>query len=1377
MPDESLPGPTPTGYQRTQGGGFRWQPPAPEHLAKLLPQYEIEALIGRGGMGAVYRGKQRALDRPVAIKILPPEVDDEDTSYSERFKNEAKIMARLEHPAIVPVYDFGETSEGQLYFVMSFINGTDIHQMVQSQGRLPPEHALAITAHVCDALAYAHKHGVIHRDIKPSNVLINMDGEVKVADFGLAKVDDPSQSSGLTKTGLAMGTPDYVAPEALTLGMTVDGRADLYAVGVMLYQMLTGNVPRGMFTMPSVMIRDIDPRFDQIVAKAMKYDREERYSTAGEIRRDLDTILTMPLVQSGGASSAAIPKAAVAQKPGAKGPQKPMGKSANVPVRSSAAPEAPGKAGASSSTSQPTSKTLAWVVPTLISAVVIIGGAVMMRGTRATAPADGGEAGKPPASTSSSAIGSAPVKLREAPKSAAPAAPISNAKSSISDSSAQQFLPGKWVKVFTKLEDLPEEMRKADSGLKFEDGWIVPSGKALSVRADQSGVGLKAFAEVTNGGIRLRVRNTGNKSTQIKARYSSKRLEDIMAAIMDTGHLRVMREHRVSADSKLLTSHLPNPPINDGDSYMLELGVVGSVVYSRLNSELIAPVSTDLLDPGSFAIYGRGAVRDIEVINLDGIPEAEALKILGVAEKGNDLRQPPAVASTSPALPVSTTPTLPISKSSPLPVSASSAAFPPGQWLKVFTKFEDLPLNLRKPDSGVKWDNGTLSVSKVSTYVGLSPPMGALNNCALRAVISGEFSIRLHDCDNASYYNFLSHSIELWNRETGNKAGSTRKLQTFSTPTSKQPHRWEFAVFENHLVTRCDDKILAVATNGEVPAGKITLANLEGTIHDIEVINLDGIPATEAFHIIGIDGKGNDTRAAELALDKKMTEQAKVVDGMAAIPELKTLHEQFVKLQAERVNAPFDADVAKLNTSYLGGLDRKIADAKQKGDLDGVLVLEAEKKLIGALARPSKSGSDSVSGRGLEALATSCPLPAEDTDSTPATLKGLRQIYRDAFAKLAATRAANLKALTGPLFTRLKQIESTLTQQNRIDHATIVRQYVDAISGSGADRAAGHASAPPQTKTPAAPGQGNVAVTHSQREVLDWLLSLGATVVVKDGTGERALTSGDKIRPGRVVILRIETPDANLKWNITDDDLSWFAGLDDLTKLDFPICDKITGAGLHLIGPLPALDQLDMNFPQFNPANFANMPDFPKLRALVSLPAPQFSAADFAKVPPLKELRTINAGSNITEENLPAICARTKLTSLSMPNNQLSDDGLVVVAQAKNLEVLGISGTEKTLITGSGLTHLAALPKLRDLTVGNHPAFQAKNAALLSNLKALTSLRVAGGDLNDKDEWVKHLSGLKGKLTTLSLSAGACFTPQQVAALKKALPKVDVKVN
>ncbi|MGV3659346.1 MAG: protein kinase domain-containing protein [Prosthecobacter sp.] len=271
-----------------------WQPPSLEEMQAMLPQYHFEKLLGRGGMGAVYKAVQASLDRAVAIKVLPGDLvrdGNDDAQFAERFKNEARTMAKMSHPSIVNVFDFGETQSGLLYFVMEFIDGTDVAQMIASQGKLPEAYALSITAHVCDALAYAHARGVIHRDIKPANILINMEGAVKVADFGLAKQNDAGQA--LTKTNMAMGTPDFVAPEALVSGVPLDGRVDLYAIGVMLYQMLTGDIPRGMWTMPGVRV-GTDPRFDAIIAKAMQTDREARYQSAGDLRRDLDTIMTLP---------------------------------------------------------------------------------------------------------------------------------------------------------------------------------------------------------------------------------------------------------------------------------------------------------------------------------------------------------------------------------------------------------------------------------------------------------------------------------------------------------------------------------------------------------------------------------------------------------------------------------------------------------------------------------------------------------------------------------------------------------------------------------------------------------------------------------------------------------------------------------------------------------------------------------------------------------------------------------------------------------------------------------------------------------------------------------------------------------------------------
>jgi len=295
-----------------------WQPPAPETLQGMLPGYEVREFLARGGMGAVYRGEQTSLGRQVAIKILPPQLRDADPHYAERFKQEARAMAQLNHPGIVSVYDFGEMPDGTLYFIMEFIDGTDVGQMVAKQSRLGSAHAMAITAHVCDALQYAHEHGVVHRDIKPANIMVGYDGRVKVADFGLAK-SVHQQNTSLTVSGHVMGTPHFVAPEALTLGMSIDHRADIYAVGVMLYQMLTGKLPQGLFEMPSMQVPGLDPRYDAIVAGAMREDREQRYQNIIEMRRALDAILTQPVLKSEVAQqtvpAATIPKSAQRPRP------------------------------------------------------------------------------------------------------------------------------------------------------------------------------------------------------------------------------------------------------------------------------------------------------------------------------------------------------------------------------------------------------------------------------------------------------------------------------------------------------------------------------------------------------------------------------------------------------------------------------------------------------------------------------------------------------------------------------------------------------------------------------------------------------------------------------------------------------------------------------------------------------------------------------------------------------------------------------------------------------------------------------------------------------------------------------------------------------
>lgn len=392
--------------------GKPWQPPAPEDLAPELPQYEILGLLGRGGMGAVYKARQKSLNREVAIKILPPMAEEDGTMhYAERFIAEAQAMARLEHQNIVAVYDAGQTPGGLLYFVMQYVQGTDVSQMIRSAGRLPPEHAYAITAHVCEALAYAHKNGIIHRDIKPANIMVDMEGRVKVADFGLAKAVDAQ--TGFTQSNMAVGTPDFVAPEALIPGMPVDGRADLYAVGVMLYQMLTGNIPRGAWQPASVMAPGTDPRFDQIIVKAMAYDREQRHHSATELRQHLDSIL-MPAVAAPDLqqySSAQMPKQAAPQ----------ASRSGVATARPAAAAPKPDGRAKATPVLPPKSRT-----PLFIgigaAAAIGIGAFVMFSGGRAVSPkpppgvvGDSAPTAKPQTLAGSA---TAPVKPNEPPKAA-----------------------------------------------------------------------------------------------------------------------------------------------------------------------------------------------------------------------------------------------------------------------------------------------------------------------------------------------------------------------------------------------------------------------------------------------------------------------------------------------------------------------------------------------------------------------------------------------------------------------------------------------------------------------------------------------------------------------------------------------------------------------------------------------------------------------------------------------------------------------------------------------------------------------------------------------------------------------------------------------
>jgi len=271
----------------TAAGSESFQPPAVADLADKFSQFEILELIGQGGMGAVYKARQKGLDRVVALKILRPDLA-RDGSFAERFSREAKALAQLNHPHIVTVHDVGQ-QDGLYFLVMEYVEGLTLRQLIRC-GELPPAEALALVPQVCDALQYAHDEGVVHRDIKPENVLVDRRGRVKIADFGLAKLlrRAPAEVT-LTQMQQVMGTLHYMAPEQMERPLEVDHRADIYSLGVVLYEMLTGKLPLGRFPLPSESAR-VDVRLDEVVLRALEREPSRRYQHASDVKSQVESI-------------------------------------------------------------------------------------------------------------------------------------------------------------------------------------------------------------------------------------------------------------------------------------------------------------------------------------------------------------------------------------------------------------------------------------------------------------------------------------------------------------------------------------------------------------------------------------------------------------------------------------------------------------------------------------------------------------------------------------------------------------------------------------------------------------------------------------------------------------------------------------------------------------------------------------------------------------------------------------------------------------------------------------------------------------------------------------------------------------------------------
>ncbi len=368
-----------------------------------LGKYEIKSTLGRGAMGTVYEGWDPIISRRVAIKTvrLPDTDDSEEREMLGRFQQEAQAAGRLQHPNIVGVFDYAETDE-LAYIVMEFVSGRTLKQIIDGTERPDTAEAGRLMDGLLTGLAYSHGNGVIHRDIKPANVMVTPAGQVKIADFGIARIE----SSTMTQAGMIMGTPAYMSPEQFQ-GVKIDARTDLYSAGVVLFQLLTGKRPfeGNMATImhavlnnpaprPSEMDASVPPRLDAVVARAMARDADDRYPTATAFNQALQAALNAPggaadepaAGLSNGLDDLLGDEATVIH---AKRPAKPATPPAAAPAKVTAAPPEPAK------------KSAMPLVLAGVAAVVLMGaaGAYFTFGGSAAAPSGAGIAGRNPLPT------------------------------------------------------------------------------------------------------------------------------------------------------------------------------------------------------------------------------------------------------------------------------------------------------------------------------------------------------------------------------------------------------------------------------------------------------------------------------------------------------------------------------------------------------------------------------------------------------------------------------------------------------------------------------------------------------------------------------------------------------------------------------------------------------------------------------------------------------------------------------------------------------------------------------------------------------------------------------------------------------------------
>jgi hypothetical protein len=1318
-------------------------------------RYEVESFLGQGGMGAVYKGLQMPLRRPVAIKILAKRGAgaDDDFGFEERFKREAYAMAALTHPHIVQVYDCGDAGENFLFISMELVEGGDLSDAIKS-GAITPELALTLIQQICDGLQAAHERGLVHRDIKPANIFLTGGGRAKVADFGLAKKFD-AKNTLLTKTGLGMGTPDYAAPEQYEGAADIDHRADIYSLGVMFYQMLTGSLPRGRFKPPSQRVA-VDPRLDAVVARAMEADRSERYQGVAGMKAEIQGIV--PTWNASGKALAGTAPTHTSKAP-THGPRVPSAPRPGAPRPAQPSP-APSPSHLASGTPVAGKSKTRLIAGLIGAAAAVAAGAFFLLKKPDAAPGGGGTSG----------AGSASTAVDEA---------FMRAVANASSPEDQVALVEKKIEA---IGGIP-----ISASPRIENGRVV----GLTLGQDHGGDQVKDFSPVAalRDLTRLNIMYLNPADLSFLTGMKLSELTIHRGLFTDVSPLRDLPLTSVTIMQTRVAdwSVLEGKPLR---TLMLGLGPISDISFVRG-----MPLTRLHLD--------RTQVTDLSPIR--GLPLTDLTFELVPARDAGILRSIPTLTRINgkPAADFWTGAGLPAP--SPAPSSSTPAValpqFPPpvpAAWVDLWEKERERGLKAGKivEENSAGRTAGALFPATADTFSdGVVRVTGGTAG-GLQLILRNKREGRMYRLmvlgGNRPHARF-----EVFENKT---QSIVRELARTSLPQGMdlaQEHEFQFAMTGDSLRGWVDGTLLMESRDSELTSGTVGCYIPKGMlVRKIEFGDLSTPAVTPARSQVAPAPVASATPTPAPVSPPSIPEPSTPFAAAAppaapsavappppADPRLAQLEAGFKSRFEAEAQVPYTAAVATLNQNYVNtGIARARATAQQKGILVEVTALDAEK------ARIEKNE----------------PLPPADPDTLPESLKQLRATYRTALARHEADRARKAAPLYDLYLKALDDHAVALTRENKIEDAQKVKALREEIHSKKLQAETSVAiGSPDSAPRPGAPRPATAALSAEKSdadtgrgsrwyEAASWVVSVGGVVKADKNGAQIRVTKESDIPAGRFGILDVDIMGNPKSAGIKAGDFMRFSGLKELRY--FRVAGVSVGdEAFAFLSTTPAMEVIILSGMPVTDAVLAHMAPLTRLTDLQIQGAREFTGAGLEKLVSLPALKTVwfNTGG-FNDVGAKAMAGAKSLETARWTDTAVTDEGVEVLGGLPNLREAYLGTCKKvggrTLASWSNFASLRALDlsncpldagvfpvigKFTNLTridLNDDRILDDQSLVALKSLTRLTSFAAARSSITGVG--FSEMTGWKS-LTRLALNYETPVSAQGLAAIVASFPKLE----